>query len=70
MIIKTKTEYNKSLIVGRNGEFNIKELQITERNDKIFIDGIGVSGKIIRGGLMVTKECFESMMKQYWTGVK
>lgn len=54
-----------SRITGRNGTFDITNIEIQEVGDKVYIRGIGKKGKVVHGGMRVTKHCFETMCREY-----
>ena len=59
-------------ITGRNGTFHLSGLVVDERGDRVSIDGVGKSGRIVNGGLLVSAEAFariaaEFLAAQGWT---
>jgi hypothetical protein len=65
IIVETDPEF--SYVVGRNGLYWITNLKVREcaAGPHVYILGIGKRGHEIRGGFMVTKECFEEVCRQY-----
>ena len=65
--ISAETDPEFSYVVGRNGSAYITRLRVRESyaGPHVYITGIGKRGKEIRGGFMVTKECFEEVSRQY-----
>jgi hypothetical protein len=70
IIVPTDLEW--SVITGRNGTFPIGKLRVWESHDhtNLYIEGIGKRGFAIRGGLRVTKECFEEISRRYLNQVR
>jgi len=65
IIVPTGGEF--STVEGRNGMFRITKLRVWESHDheNIYVEGIGKREIAIRGGLRVTKECFEEVCRRY-----
>ena len=65
IIVPTVGEF--STVEGRNGMFRITKLRVWESHDHehIYVEGIGKRQVAIRGGLRVTKECFEEVCRRY-----
>jgi hypothetical protein len=70
IIVPTGAEF--STIQGRNGTFRITKLRVWESHDHthIYLDGLGKRQVAIRGGLRVTKECFEEICRRYLNHVR
>ena len=56
---------NNSYIIGRNGTFKIYSVRVSVTEKYTFIDGIGKHGNIIRGGIVISKECMEAISKEF-----
>src|SRR5215475_13193710 len=64
--IKVPTDPEDSIVRGRNGTYYITTLRVCEMFDGyVSLEGIGKRGFVIRGGLCVTKKCFEEMCRAY-----
>ena len=63
--IKVKTNVRESLMTGRNGCFPIQAIQISRGNGKVFIDGIGKSGKVLHGGFIVPEQALVDLCGLY-----
>jgi hypothetical protein len=52
---------------GRNGMFHIQKLYIWESVDHehVYLEGIGKRGVSIRGGFLVTKDCFTDVCREF-----
>jgi hypothetical protein len=63
--VETDPEY--SYVVGRNGSYWITKLRVRESvaGPHVYIIGIGKRGHGIRGGFMVTKECFVEVARRF-----
>jgi hypothetical protein len=64
--IRVPTDPEDSIVRGRNGTYYITTLRVCEMFDGyVSLEGIGKRGFVIRGGLCVTKKCFEEMCRAY-----
>jgi hypothetical protein len=64
--VEVPTDREDSIVTGRNGVFHIEKLWIWENGiEQIYIEGIGKSGKALRGGLRVTMECFAQAARDF-----
>jgi len=64
--IRVDTDVKRSYIQGRNGLYDIHEIEIWETEDgNVFIDGIGKRGNAINGGLHITKEAMTEIAKRW-----
>jgi hypothetical protein len=61
------TDYEGSHVDGRNGMFHIQQLYIWESVDHkhVYLEGIGKRGYSIRGGLLVSLECFRQAASDF-----
>lgn len=63
MDITVRTNTSESLVTGRNGVFPIIEVRIWEGdNGKLFIDGIGRSGKVLNAGFVIDAEAAKKLL--------
>ena len=49
--VEVQVDSSKSMITGRNGEFDIKAIAVWGSAGRVFLDGIGKRGSAIRGGM-------------------
>jgi hypothetical protein len=65
--LKVPTDLEGSHVDGRNGMFHIQQLYIWESVDHthVYLEGIGKRGYAIRGGLLVSIECFAESCRQF-----
>lgn len=60
--MRIKTDPNQSLVVGRNGTHKLAAIEIWQgSNGKLFIDGIGVSGKTLNAGFVIDKDAAKKL---------
>lgn len=62
--VTQEVDINESLIVGRNGTFPLKAVRVwySSNYKKVFIDGIGKSGKTLRAGLVIDAKSFKKLL--------